>query len=67
MAKRINSLLKELPKGEHIVLSFHNNDSENYTVTQSTDGKYFLYSKNNSSYTYLKSKTDPLFSEVYPE
>lgn len=67
MAKKVNSSFKELPKGELIVLSFRNNENKCYTVTENTDGKYFLYSQGSSSYTYLKSKADPLFPEVYPE
>lgn len=61
------TFLKKFPKSEKRVLTFFKNNVEQYAITRTHQDRYKLYSYDNATktYTFLKSKNDPLFPEVY--
>lgn len=66
MAKRINELLKFIPKNETVCLTFDNSNIVYIVVRANSDGCYYLYEKVPSGYKYMKSrKDDPCFPECY--
>lgn len=69
MAKKINSIVKKIPSGEIVSLTFKKSKDEIYIVTKTRDNSgYYLYEKVAGGYKYLKSrKKDPLFQETNPE
>lgn len=63
MAKK-DSVIKKLPKGETVRLTYINDKGKTYIVTVDRDRKYYLYEKLDKEYKYLK---DPLFRECYEQ
>lgn len=67
MAKK-DSVIKKLPKGETVRLTYINDKGKTYIVTVDRDRKYYLYEKLDKEYKYLKSRgNDPLFKECYEQ
>ena len=67
MLKKV-SVIKKLPKGEAVKLTYINDKGKTYIVTADRDKKYYLYEKLDKEYKYLKSRSnDPLFKECYEQ
>lgn len=67
MAKK-DSVIKKIPKGETVRLTYINDKGKTYIVTVDRDRKYYLYEKLDKEYKYLKSRSnDPLFKECYEQ
>lgn len=65
MPKKINEVLKEIPKSEKITMTFIGSEGQRYTVAQSKEG-FYLYQNTEQGYTFLKSRSkDPCFPECY--
>lgn len=65
MSKKINEVLKEIPKNEIIILTFIGSESQKLIVTQGKEG-FYLYQSTDAGYKFLKSRSkDPCFPECY--
>lgn len=66
MPKKINEILKCLPKTETVCLHF-NNGNKKYKVTRDNrDNTYYLYEESDNGFMFMKSrKRDPCFPECY--
>lgn len=63
-----NSIIKKLPKGETVILTYVNSKGKTFITTIDRDRKYYLYEKLDKEYKYLKSRSnDPLFKECYEQ
>ncbi len=63
-----NSIIKNLPKGETVILTYVNSKRKTFITTIDRDRKYYLYEKLDKEYKYLKSRSnDPLFKECYEQ
>ena len=65
MPKKINDVLKEIPKSEKVIMTFIDEAGQRLTVTQGTEG-FYLYQNTDKGYKLLKSRSkDPCFPECY--
>ena len=63
-----NSIIKKLPKGETVILTYVNDKGKTFITTIDRDRKYYLYEKLDKEYKYLKSRIkDHLFKECYEQ
>ena len=65
MPKKINDVLKEIPKSEKVIMTFIDEAGQRLTVTQGTEG-FYLDQNTDKGYKFLKSRSkDPCFPECY--
>ena len=65
MPKKINDVLKEIPKSEKVIMTCIDEAGQRLTVTQGTEG-FYLYQNTDKGYKFLKSRSkDPCFPECY--
>ncbi len=65
MPKKINEVLKEIPKSEKVIMTFVGSSGQKLTVAQGKEG-FYLYQNTNKGYKFLKSRSkDPCFPECY--
>lgn len=65
MPKKVNEVLKEIPKSEKITMTFIGESGQRLTVTQGKEG-FCLYENTDAGYKFLKSRSkNPCFPECY--
>lgn len=65
MPKKINEVLKEIPKSEMVIMTFIGSSEQKLIVTRGKEG-FYLYQNTDKGYKFLKSRSkDPCFSECY--
>lgn len=65
MPKKINEVLKEIPKSEMVIMTFIGSSEQKLIVTRGKEG-FYLYQNTDKGYRFLKSRSkDPCFPECY--
>lgn len=65
MPKKINEVLKEIPKSEMVIMTFIGSSEQKLIVTRGIEG-FYLYQNTDKGYRFLKSRSkDPCFPECY--
>lgn len=65
MPKKINEVLKEIPKSEKVIMTFIGSSEQKLIVTRGKEG-FYLYQNTDKEYKFLKSRSkDPCFPECY--
>lgn len=65
MPKKINEVLKEIPKSEMVIMTFIGSSEQKLIVTRGKEG-FYLYQSTDTGYKFLKSRSkDPCFPECY--
>jgi len=59
MPKKINEVLKEIPKSEKVTMTFIGESGQRLTVTQGKEG-FYLYQNTDKGYKFLKSRAKTL-------